>query len=754
MIQRRVPDSALYYVIWTGIALILLTPFIVSPQTVFPFVVGKALYSRSLIEIVCVAWALLALFRPSYRPPRSRLLILLAIALGVAALAACLGVGVQRSLWSTYERMQGVVDQAHWLALAVVLVSVVRTAKDWRILLILNLVAAVTIALLAIGQHTGLDDARAIATLGNPIFLGTYLQVNVTIALGFLARSLIPAAGPSIASSIAPPSAKKRRKRRGRTNPTRQPRRSYLSMRWLGGCFWGAATLLSLWALTLSASRGAFLGLVVSLAFLAVLSLFLARARVVRVVAAGSVGLLGIAAILLLASLFTPYAVYDAPVSNPLVARLADFKAQNTVRTRLAAWEAGARGFVEHPALGWGPENYIVVSGRYGTGLGAEMEVHDHAHSKLVEELATKGLSGLLSHLAIWVFAFHIVVRAVRAMDPGERVPVLFVGAALMGYFVQSLTSPDTAVGSLQLTLLLAFVANLEAVRTDLAPAARQETRVQSPISPPPGMLGRLAERHGVRVLLAVGITILVGIGLLANHAAYSAAGATVRAIRSMEDPASPPGQTRAYFEQAIADFKPLANFPRFALFHHVAERWRVLRARHRVEAARLLALVNVEAAVAVESEPENWRIHVALARLYAVIRITDPEYRDTARRYLDRSLELAPDRKEVLSLTAGFDVSIEENELLYVKDPCAPADTKARFFLHVTPLDTNDLPKHRKQYGFDNLDFAFDSRGVILDGQCRVTVSLPEYAITRIRTGQFISGQGQVWRKEFFFGK
>ena len=126
-----------------------------------------------------------------------------------------------------------------------------------------------------------------------------------------------------------------------------------------------------------------------------------------------------------------------------------------------------------------------------------------------------------------------------------------------------------------------------------------------------------------------------------------------------------------------------------------------------------------------------------------------------------DNSLTLKGDGlpEEVLTLfppiqRVGFDVSIEENELSYVKDPCAPTDTKASFFLHVTPLDTNDLPEHRKQYGFDNLDFGFDSRGVILDGQCRVTVNLPEYAITRIRTGQFISGQGRIWREEIPFGK
>ena len=161
MSLRHVRDDVLLYVIWAGIALLLLTPFMVTPGTVFPFVVGKALYSRALIEVVFAAWVTLAVLRPQYRPPRSRILALLGAALGVAVLAACFGASVQRSFWSSYERMQGVVDQAHWFALALVLVSVVRTARDWRVLLNLNLAAGAAIALAVGGQ----DDVRDLCPL-------------------------------------------------------------------------------------------------------------------------------------------------------------------------------------------------------------------------------------------------------------------------------------------------------------------------------------------------------------------------------------------------------------------------------------------------------------------------------------------------------------------------------------------------------------------------------------------------------------
>ena len=91
------------------------------------------------------------------------------------------------------------------------------------------------------------------------------------------------------------------------------------------------------------------------------------------------------------------------------------------------------------------------------------------------------------------------------------------------------------------------------------------------------------------------------------------------------------------------------------------------------------------------------------------------------------------------------FDVYLDEGKLYYVKEPCAAKDTQAGFFLHVVPKDENDLPDHRRKHGFDNIDFDFDVRGVLFDGKCAAAVSLPQYAIARITTGQF-DGADRIW--------
>ena len=42
----------------------------------------------------------------------------------------------------------------------------------------------------------------------------------------------------------------------------------------------------------------------------------------------------------------------------------------------------------------------------------------------------------------------------------------------------------------------------------------------------------------------------------------------------------------------------------------------------------------------------------------------------------------------------------------MYAKEPCARADTEARFFLHLIPADAADRPDHRKQYGKEEFPF------------------------------------------------
>ena len=100
------------------------------------------------------------------------------------------------------------------------------------------------------------------------------------------------------------------------------------------------------------------------------------------------------------------------------------------------------------------------------------------------------------------------------------------------------------------------------------------------------------------------------------------------------------------------------------------------------------------------------------------------------------------------------FDVYLGDTEVVYFKEPCDVGDVRARFFLHFVPDDYSDLPPERQGQGFDNRDFSFAERGVVTGGRCLAMAPLPDYPVARVRTGQYVSGEGRIWVVEFAGGR
>ena len=622
-----------------GVGLLLLTPFVVSTGTIFPFVVGKALWSRSVIEVVFALWAVLALASPAWRLPRSRVLAALAAGLAVSLLAAWFGASPQRSLWSTYERMQGVVDGAHWTALAVVLVSVLRTGAAWRRLLAASAGAGAAMACLVIASYLGMGVPfygalaeqhlpRMSGPVGNPIYLSAYLLANLMLALGLAARAWLTPAPP--ATSAAAPKARAGRRRRA--NRRERPRAERVarpaSGRW-AGLVWAVAAGLHLWGMTLAGSVGGFVGLFAALVVVAAAAAFLARGRARRIAAAG---LAALAALAIGAGMrfVLPDRTTPAGIENPAVRYVAGVNLQRaSVQSRLAAWEAGLEGFAARPVLGWGPENFAAVFGRFASGYGAVSDPHDQAHGKLVEVAATTGAAGVAAYLGLWALALLAVWRAARGMEAPERALALGAGGALAGTLAQGQFLFDTPAGSLQTIVLLGFAAGLEA----RAFAARRR-----PWLPPRLSAGCAALCGGRRARMALGaaaVALAVG-GLTVNQRIHAAA--DVRHLPTSQ------GNWSAV-AGGIEGFPPLANTWRWLLFNLLGENWPRLRAEDAAGARDLLDWVSREAAEVVRTEPRSWRIQQSLARLYHAAAATDPEYAAPARRYRERARALAPNR-------------------------------------------------------------------------------------------------------------
>ena len=543
-------------------ALVLITPLIVMvpplPATFFPYVVGKALYSRTLIEIAFAFWLVLAIRSPEYRISRSWVLLIFAVYVGIALLASLSGVSPQRSLWSTYERMQGFVDLAHWFVFIIVIASVFRSWPAWRTLLNINLAIAVAMGLLGLAeQHdvkvlSFLESARRIdITLGNPTYVGAYMLVVTLVALAFLGHSLL--SPPQRVVGRERDRGPRRRGRRRRASGVFSWQEGLAPQLWMWQGFWAVSVVLGLamayigvtrgspvlfllglaafavayavrplwtrrafWAIAavvglrmieLSVTRGAFVGLVAGLLAFGIGAFIWGRTWRVRL-AAPALAVLSLTVVWwgwqLVGVLESEKASLTSVASSSrLVARLAETGPDDSsARGRLNSARIGLRSLVDdplRPLLGWGPENFTIAYDRYVTGdvTSALTESFDQAHNKLVEELTTKGILGFAAYVAIWLAMLGVFVRRVRHQSDHDQVFTLLAGAGLAGYFVQNLFLFDTPGTVGQFYLLMGFVVYLEtAGRAEaIVPVEPQKARAPGERQPEAAILGGLVAR-------------------------------------------------------------------------------------------------------------------------------------------------------------------------------------------------------------------------------------------------------------------
>lgn len=103
------------------------------------------------------------------------------------------------------------------------------------------------------------------------------------------------------------------------------------------------------------------------------------------------------------------------------------------------------------------------------------------------------------------------------------------------------------------------------------------------------------------------------------------------------------------------------------------------------------------------------------------------------------------------LAAQADFDLYADGRRLIYYNESCDGDAAAATFFLHLIPEDASDLPVWRREHGFDNLDFHLDDYAWRSGERCLTARRLPDYPISRLRTGQYVPETGEVvWQTEF----
>lgn len=103
------------------------------------------------------------------------------------------------------------------------------------------------------------------------------------------------------------------------------------------------------------------------------------------------------------------------------------------------------------------------------------------------------------------------------------------------------------------------------------------------------------------------------------------------------------------------------------------------------------------------------------------------------------------------LAARADFAIYADGRRLIYYRESCGDEAAAAPFFLHLIPEDAADLPVWRREHGFDNLDFRLDDYAWRSGRRCLTARRLPDYPISRLRTGQYVPETGEViWQTEF----
>ena len=80
------------------------------------------------------------------------------------------------------------------------------------------------------------------------------------------------------------------------------------------------------------------------------------------------------------------------------------------------------------------------------------------------------------------------------------------------------------------------------------------------------------------------------------------------------------------------------------------------------------------------------------------------------------------------------FDVYLHDGALFHLKDPCVRDDVGYEVFVEVVPEDSKDLLRWFRRH---RIKKHFQYSGLLFEGKCMAILSLPDYPIFGIKTGQ-----------------
>lgn len=434
-----------------GVFAVLFTPLILGSIGLTLSAYPKAVFFRTLIEIIFIFYLLLVFLNSRYFPKISPLVLVVSVFVGILILTSLTGINFHRSFFGDPERAEGVILHLHLLAFFLIIISVFNKKREWLELFKIAVLVSGFSSLAGILQKLGVASffgvslpGRISGTLSNPDFFAPYIVLAIFLGIFVLL--------------------------------------SEKEKRWR--IVWKFILVLNFLTLILSGTRGAWVGMGIGLAFLFCFwffrysSLMSQKKRKIILF-----GILFLAVFVLLITLN-----YDriGLEENYFFQRFYSiFNPLKSLGSRIDVWEIAFKAWKEKPILGWGPESFSFVFDKY---FKADYLQHipettyfDYPHNKIMELLSGTGLFGTLGYLSIFIVLFCLIFRHVRYSKPphlyisgggkprtffekkvrgkedNSSILGLILAAFFISYFVQNLFVFDTISTYLLFFLVLGF---------------------------------------------------------------------------------------------------------------------------------------------------------------------------------------------------------------------------------------------------------------------------------------------------------
>ena len=389
----------------------------------FPFITGKNIAFRLIVEVIVGLYVLLALREPKYRPHPSWLLWAVGAFVLWMGVATALSVDPIKSFWSNFERMDGYLTVLHVAAYFLVISSVLTVERLWTRFFHVTVAASVLMGLDALFQLLNWIDissqsgARVDTTFGNAIYVAVYMLFHIFLALFLLVKE----------------------------------RRAWVQV------YLGIALALQFTALFYTQTRGALLGFVGGLLIAALYVAWRGQQKEWQGLRRISWGFLAIAA--LLGGTF--FALRDSEFikQNPTLNRVASISlTDTTTQSRFTLWrEMVVPGAIEKPLFGWGQENFNFVFNKYyAPSMYAQESWFDRTHNEILDWLIAGGIPALVLYLSFFALAVYAIVRSSLSV-PEQAVLLGLLG----GYAFNNITVFHDLPSFVYFFVILAFAHSL-----------------------------------------------------------------------------------------------------------------------------------------------------------------------------------------------------------------------------------------------------------------------------------------------------